>query len=881
MTELKEQANQLKVLVLIDGSSYIFRAYHAPALSKLTTTDGKPSGTIFGFNRSLNAILNHYNPEACCVVFDPLGRTVRHDWFDAYKANRPETPLEIIESFAAIQELLSYRNIPQLTIEKQEADDVIGSLAKLAEKQGWIVKIVTRDKDFAQLVAPKIHLSDTKGGAVTEMDVKGVKEKFKVLPDQIADWLALKGDSVDNIPGVPGIGPKKAADLLKRFGNLDGVLQNLSLIPGKIGDALAQDKENIPLYQRLTQINQEIKLPLSIASLKRPKATNHQLVKLKDFYSRMDFRQELWQLEKEETTPNSKQDEPLEVKQDTLSLISLLEAATAETELQVLFIENLSAIYQHQGKKLYIATEFAECEQAFNQTQARLFAIDWKSIVKKTKVQLSDKLQDIMLMSYVLNSGKRSHTWPALVVNLDSRSSLLEEDIKELRQKLKVNVSLWSDKERLKSCQNRLLNQHALTQLFLRQLNEAPHLEKVYTELENPLKKCLETIEKNGVYIDKQTLKTIDQQLTKDLSAVQQDTYQLGGEPFNIDSPKQVSQILYEKLGLPVLKKTSSGSPSTNEQVLKEMADRGYEICNKIIDYRSISKLQSTYAKGLQKHIDSESRIYTTLNQAVTSTGRLSSSEPNLQNIPIRTTKGRLIRKAFAVPQGQKMITADYSQIEFRILAHQSGDEKLIEAFKKNLDIHRLTAAKIFDIEQESVDMEKRRYAKTINFGLVYGMSAFSLAKQLQISVEQAESWIKQYFSQFPKILNYIEETKAFAKQKGYVETIFNRRIYFPEINNRNHTLRSYAERAAINAPIQGAAADLIKQSMLAIQNKIEDKLDIKMILQIHDELLFEAQENKAQGYAELIKTIMQSIQNLSVPLIVDIGIADNWHDAH
>ena len=780
-----------KTLLVVDGSSLIYRAYHSPALSRLQTRDGVPSGIVFGFHRSLNVTISHYQPQALCVVFDPRGKTVRHDWLASYKANRPPTPQEIVDGFEFVKQLLQYRNIPFLSIARQEADDVIGTLAYLAKEQHWQCNIVSSDKDLCQLINESTRMVNVHNGKIREMDRHAVIEKYGVGPDQMIDWLALTGDAVDNIPGVPGIGPKKAAQLLTKFANIEGIKANLHQIPGKLGESLRNELDQLSLYQKLTTINTQLHLeydelnqPITHYQLTPPSA--QQIDQLKAFYYRFDFRRELDNLnanlsaalnaaqvnatnhattEEQPATPQPNEGHAPANDQHQAALNAypqiafkdgyeaLLQALNdlsesdqqhpsngqsvdgdgvadwgADERVQYLQISELIAIYRPSQQR--IIWHCLEPQQARSvierlaKATVPVYAIDWKSMLRwlcewstttnsDTRaaewIQLDQPIpcwQDLMLMSYLINSNRSSHIWPAILHHLDTATIHAEMPEKALKQTMNTPFSDWSEHDLLTLITPRLLNQYQLTKQLLCQLNEQPALKTLYEDLENPLKQVLLHMEINGIHADVNELKRINTLFDQQSSELQQHIYQLSGEPFNIDSPKQVGEILYQKLTLPVLKKTPSGSPSTNEETLQQLADAGHPIAAKIIAYRGLTKLQSTYSFGLQKHIRDSGRIHAHLNQAVTNTGRLSCSDPNLQNIPIRSEEGRLIRKAFCVPENsepaQVLMAADYSQIELRILAHQTDDDGLVEAFNSHQDIHASTAAKVFNVDLAS-----------------------------------------------------------------------------------------------------------------------------------------------------------------------------------
>lgn len=809
---------------------------------------------------------------------------MRNDYFPQYKANRPPTPEEIVKAFSQVKELLSIRSIKQMQIEKQEADDVIGSLVKLLSSQKNDIVIASGDKDLAQLVSPQVCLTNIKKGEIETYDEQGIKEKIGVYPHQVADYLALMGDAVDNIPGVKGVGMKTAAKLINDYQNIQGVIENIAHIKGKIGKAIAEEKTFLQLYLKLTQIDRQIPLPISSQTLDLMRYTaNAEREKETQFYKKMGFVSELIKLEKNQQKAEEKNN-PTQSKTANLlhqnEVDEWLECIAQQIETQdqrLFFIQNKThtaaffsiskKIITIEKKQLKSLPEETVSKKISEKITQKIYAYNWKSLWYESNIKpISTQMVDLMLLFYLLYAGKASATWKSAS--------------KEIAKKQKKTVTISEDFSSA-TLRDTLEQYTFLLSTFQQTIEADAELKSLYEKIEKPLEEILVSMEKKGVFIEKEKLQQVDRVLGQQISNSTARIYALSKEPFNIDSPKQVGDVLYHKMKLPVLQKTPTGIPSTNEESLQKLSLEGYEIASEIIIYRGLSKLQTTYTKGLLKHITTNSRIHTKLNQTVTATGRLSSSEPNLQNIPIRTANGKLIRQAFCAPKGRVLIAADYSQIELRILAHQSEDEHLIDAFQKGLDIHRVSAAKIFRRTEEEISPEQRRSAKTINFGLIYGMSSFSLSKQLNISLQEAKNWTEEYFEQFPKIQSYMEKIKKEAHKQEWVKTLMGRKIHIPDINSRNYKIRSYAERAAINAPIQGAAADIIKKSMVKIFENIKEAEDISLVLQIHDELLFEVEENRAPFYEEKIRTEMQNVVSLSVPLDVEIGIAKNWDEAH
>ena len=898
-------------VVLVDGSSYLFRAFYA--LPDLRSTTGHPTGAIRGVISMLRRLAKDYPDSPLAVVFDAPGKTFRDDMYSEYKANRSAMPDDLREQIAPIHEMIKAMGLPLISVVGVEADDVIGTYAAQATLQQRETVISTGDKDMAQLVTPYVTLVNTM--TETTMDAEGVKDRFGVGPELIVDYLALMGDTVDNIPGVPKVGPKTAAKWLNEFGSLDALMAAADEVKGKVGDNLRESLEQLPLSRALTQIKCDLELPMTFADL-IPTASNDEV--LADFYREFEFKS--WLEELAAAPALSSADEiPAAVKQaptkhyelildidhlrrwiERLEAAELIAVDTETTSVDYIKAELVGLSFAvSPGEAAYLpvahdypgAPEQVSLEEALAALKPVLENVAIAKVGQNLKYDMSvlarygvvinGPLHDTMLQSYVLNSVATRHNMDALAGFYLDRKTIHFEDVagKGAKQLTFNEVPLETAGDYAAEDADVTL---ALHHHLYPQLQAVPSLLGVYNDIDMPLVRILSLIERQGTLVDGRMLKQHGAELADRLSELTKQVWQLAGENFNLDSPKQLQSILYDKMALPVLKKTPGGQPSTSEAVLVDLA-QDYELPQIILSYRSLAKLKSTYADKLPLDIQpATGRIHTSYHQAVAATGRLSSSDPNLQNIPIRNAEGRRIRQAFVAPAGRSILAADYSQIELRIMAHLSGDAGLTQAFAENQDIHRATAAEVFGLAPDDVADEQRRSAKAINFGLIYGMSAFGLAKQLNISRGLAADYIDRYFDRYPGVRRYMDKTKAVAADQGYVETVFGRRLYLPEINANAVPRRQAAERTAINAPMQGTAADIIKLAMIAVQDWLQESgLDAQMIMQVHDELVFEVAQGDVEALNTGVVARMAGAASLSVPLVVDTGVGQNWDQAH
>jgi DNA polymerase-1 len=898
-------------VVLVDGSSYLFRAFYA--LPDLRSTSGHPTGAIRGVISMLRRLAKDYPTSPLAVVFDAPGKTFRDDMYEQYKANRSSMPDDLREQIAPLHEMIKAMGLPFVMVEGVEADDVIGTYAAQATASQKHTVISTGDKDMAQLVTPFVTLVNTM--TETTMDAAGVVEKFGVNPEQIVDYLALMGDTVDNIPGVPKVGPKTAAKWLNEYGSLDELIAKAEEVKGKVGENLRDSLEQLPLSRALTQIKCDVDLPLHFADLV---PTEPNVAVLGKFYREFEFKSWLEEVEpvggaNDAVGANEVVQEQVETDYDLIldeGQLSEWVQRLSEQELFAIDTETTSVNYMDAelvgfsfavspGRAAYLpvahdypgAPDQISLETAItalrpvleNSAIAKVgqnLKYDM-SVLARYGVAIEGPIHDTMLQSYVLNSVATRHNMDALAGYYLDRKTIHFEDVagKGAKQLTFNQVPLETAGDYAAEDADVTLQLH---HCLYPQLQAEPSLSRVYSDIDMPLVRILSEVERRGTLVDGRMLKQHGAELADRLNELTQEVWALAGENFNLDSPKQLQVILYDKMGLPVLKKTPGGQPSTAEPVLVDLA-QDYELPEKILAYRSLAKLKSTYADKLPLDINRETgRIHTSYHQAVTATGRLSSSDPNLQNIPIRNAEGRRIRQAFVAPPGNLVLAADYSQIELRIMAHLSGDAGLTQAFAENQDIHRATAAEVFGLAPDEVADEQRRSAKAINFGLIYGMSAFGLAKQLNISRGLAADYIDRYFDRYPGVLRYMEETKAVAAEQGFVETVFGRRLYLPEINAKAVPRRQAAERTAINAPMQGTAADIIKLAMMAVQQWLPSSgLDARMIMQVHDELVFEVAEADVADLDRGVIQRMSEAASLNVPLVVDTGVGENWDQAH
>lgn len=923
-------------LLLVDGSSYLYRAYHA--MAQLTAPDGAPTGAMYGVLNMLRRLRADYVHDYCAVVFDAKGKNFRHEMFPDYKATRPPMPDDLRPQAEALPDLVRLIGWPVLVIPQVEADDVIGTLAAMAGEAGWNVVVSTGDKDMAQLVNERVTLVNTMSGET--LDIEGVKAKFGVRPDQIRDYLALMGDKVDNVPGVEKCGPKTAVKWLEAYGSLAGVMEHAAEIKGKVGENLRAALQRLPLSYDLVTIKTDVDLHTELSdgieSLRRTAPKWAQLVVdfkrwgfrtwLKEAESRMheaadgdlfgsDSIGEQAALNAE--VPSEKQPElaPTPEKLDyqavtteaqlaaLLDKLSQADTIGIDTETTSLDAMNASlvgisiafqageAIYIPVGHSLTAAPEQIDLQDVLGRLKPHLENPALKKIGQNLKydqhvfanygIALNGIAGDAMLASYIIEShlghglDELSERW--LGLETITYESLCGKGAKQISF---ADVAIGQATEYAAQDADFALRLEA----HLRAQMDAKQLE-MYEKMELPVAQVLFEMERNGVQIDRTELSRQSAELGAELMKLEQEAYAVAGQPFNLNSPKQLQEILFDKMGIPTkgLKKTAKGGISTNEAVLEQLAP-DYPLPKIILQNRSLAKLKSTYTDKLPEMISpKDGRVHTTYAQAVAITGRLASNNPNLQNIPIRTAEGRRVRRAFTAPQGSVIVSADYSQIELRIMAHLSGDKTLITAFQNGEDVHRRTAAEVFGIAPENVSSEQRRYAKTINFGLIYGMGQYGLAKSLGIDNISAKTFIDRYFARYPGVAEYMQRTKEQAAAQGFVETLFGRRLYLPDIRNKNANARAGAERAAINAPMQGTASDLIKRAMIDVRNCLSDGIGSKLVMQVHDELVLEVVETELDFVKEKLPQIMAKVDGglLDVPLVAEVGVGENWEEAH
>ena len=894
-------------IILVDGSSYLYRAFHA--LPDLATSDGRPTGAIRGVIAMLKKMLNDYQPTHMVVIFDAKGKTFRDDLYPEYKGTRPPMPDDLRDQIKPLHQLVEALGLPMIVEPGVEADDVIGTLADAATQQQRDVLISTGDKDMAQLVNPHVTLINTMTNVVMGRD--GVIEKFAVKPEQIVDYLTLIGDKVDNVPGVDKVGPKTAAKWLETHGNLDVIMEKSGEIKGKVGEYLREALDRLPLSRELVTIKLDVPLKESLDDLALKPPRKDELTKL---YGDLEFKSWLEELgEDGDASGDAVEHESIEThyvaittQEDLDEWIKKLETAevfafdTETTSLHYMEADLVGmsfSVTPGEAAYLPLAHDYMDAPEQLDMTTvlkqlkpilenpdiAKLghnLKYD-RSVLIRQGIHLQGIRHDTMLESYVLDSVSSRHNLDALCEKFLSHTNIHFEEVagKGKNQITFNQVSLEQATPYAAEDADMALRLH---QKFWPQLEQLDRQRKLYEEIELPLIAVLSRIERNGVYVDAPELSRQGQEVAARLVEIQQQAFDLADTEFNLGSPKQLQEILFDQLNLPVIRKTPKGQPSTAEDVLQELANE-YELPKVILEHRSLSKLKSTYLDKLPKQIDAVTgRVHTSYHQAVASTGRLSSSNPNLQNIPIRTAIGRRIRQAFSAPQGRKIVAIDYSQIELRIMAHLSGDETLLKAFAEGVDIHSSTAAEVFGGTPDSVSDDDRRAAKAINFGLIYGMSAFGLAKQLKISNQEAQAYVELYFARYPGVRRYMDDTRELAKEQGYVETVYGRRLYLPEIKARNAQRRKYAERTAINAPMQGTAADIIKLAMLDVHDWLEaGSPSALMIMQVHDELVFEVDESAADQLARDVSQRMAKVAELDVPLVAESGVGNNWDEAH
>jgi len=897
------QKNQKKLL-LIDGSSYLFRAYHGlPPL----THNRHPTGAIYGVLNMLRKLITDEAPDNIAVVFDAKGKTFRNEIYAEYKANRPPMPDDLRVQIEPLHRIIKALGLPLVVVDDVEADDVIGTFSVEATRKGYSVLISTGDKDMAQLVNADVRLINTMTNHI--LTETSVPEKFQVKPNQIIDYLALMGDTSDNIPGVPKVGPKTASKWLAEYGSLQGVMDHAQEIKGKVGEYLRDSLDFLPMSQQLATIKLDCDTGNKIEDLVQVDADTEALA---EYYQQYGFNRWLDELDPgsvatqhAESLPAGEYEcvlteEALERWLGQLKNVTRFAIDTETTSLDYMQAELVGiSLCVEVGKACYIPLA--------HRYPGAPRQLDKKSVLKALKpilenpdigkigqnitydahifigegIHLQGIAEDTMLQSYILNSTASRHNMDALAFYYLGRDTIHYEDVAGKGAK-----QIGFDQVELSKASDYAAEDADITlqldECLRQRLQQESRLNAVYTDIEMPLVEVLLKLEQNGVLIDQAMLRQQGVGVNRQLSEIESSVYELAGEEFNLSSPKQIQAILYDKLALPVLRKTPKGAPSTAEDVLEELA-HDYDIPRLILEHRGLNKLKTTYIDKLPNEINpATGRVHTSYQQAVAATGRLSSTSPNLQNIPIRTAQGRRIREAFVAPPGKRILALDYSQIELRIMAHLSADESLLKAFEQGIDVHRATAAEVFGSNLDAVSDEQRRAAKAINFGLIYGMSAFGLGKQLNIGRKEAQQYVDTYFERYPGVRRYMEETRVLAREQGYVETVYGRRLHLPDINARNAVQRQYAERTAINAPMQGTAADIIKRAMIAVNRwLIEDGDRIKMIMQVHDELVFELDAEEVERSKQEIGRLMIEAADLSVALEVDSGVGLNWNEAH
>ncbi|MCL4680115.1 MAG: DNA polymerase I [Rhodocyclaceae bacterium] len=917
----------MPTLLLVDGSSYLYRAFHA--LPDLRNRAGEPTGAVYGVIAMLRRLDSDFKADYVACVFDAKGKTFRDEWYPDYKAHRPPMPDDLAQQIAPLHECIRALGWPLLSIEGVEADDVIGTLAREAAGQGIEVVVSTGDKDLAQLVNPHVRLVNTMSNEV--LDEAGVLAKFGVGPQQIVDYFALVGDSVDNVPGVDKVGPKTAAKWLQEYGSLDAIVARADEIGGKVGENLRKHLDFLPLGRKLVTVVCDLELPVKVADL-APQPPDRD--KLAELFARLEFK--TWLREVQGDTPSPPAGERVGVrgeaadpqpagahrthyetildwetfdvwlqKLDAAQLTAFDTETTSLDPMQARLVGMSFAVADGEAAYLPLAHRYAAVPQqlTFDEALARL--APWLESPRHAKVgqnlkydmhvlanhglRLAGVAHDTLLESYVVESDKGHDMDSMALRHLGIATIKYDEVTGKGASRIGFDqVDIERAAEYAAEDADVTLRLH---EALHPRLAEEARLEALYRDIEVPVMQILFRMERNGVLVDAPQLERQGQQLGLRMMEIERQAHEVAKQPFNLNSPKQIQEILFEREQLPVIKKTPSGAPSTDEEVLEQLA-LDYPLPKLILDYRGLAKLKSTYADKLPKSVDpATGRVHTNYSQAVAVTGRLASSDPNLQNIPIRTEEGRRIRQAFVAPAGSKLVSADYSQIELRIMAHLSGDKGLLDAFAAGEDIHRATAAEVFGAAPAEVTSEQRRYAKVINFGLIYGMSAFGLARQLGLERGAAQSYIDRYFARYPGVANYMESTRLQARERGYVETVFGRRLWLPEIKSAAQAKRQAAERAAINAPMQGTAADIIKLAMIAVQRWLdapketpsggEARMRTLLILQVHDELVLEVPEDELEAVRQELPKLMAGVAQLSVPLLAEVGVGANWDEAH
>jgi len=905
-------------MILVDGSSYLYRAFHA--IPPLSTSDGQPTNAIRGVTSMIKSLIKTYADSPIVVIFDAKGKTFRDDMYPEYKAQRPSMPDDLRLQIEPIHSIIKAMGLPLISIGGVEADDVIGTIAKIVGETGREVIVSTGDKDMAQLVTDKVTLVNTMTDTV--MDIEGVKNKFGIGPELIIDFLALMGDKVDNIPGVPGVGEKTALGLLQGLGSLESIYSRLDEIAGlsfrgakTLSKKMEDNKDMAFLSYQLATIKCDVELGFDSTTLSNSPRNKEEL---KEWFSKLEFKTWLKELDK----PTADEEGSAEAEEAKVEAVEISYETVLDKEHFAIWLDKIQqaplfALDTETTSLNYMAAELVGLSVSVEAGKAAYIPVahdyegapeqldrDW--VLAQIKPLLEDASQlkvgqhlkydanvlanydielkgiefDTMLESYIFNSTANRHDMDSLAKKFLSHKSVSFEEIAGKGAKQKTFNQIDLEEAAFYAAEDADIT-FRLHQAIWTKLEKTPELVSVFKEIELPLVPVLAKMEQTGALIDPDLLHEQSSEIATRLEELEIKAHEVAGQAFNLSSPKQLQEILFVKLELPVLKKTPKGQPSTAEPILQELA-LDYELPRLIMEHRSLSKLKSTYTDKLPEMIQKTGRIHTSYHQAVTATGRLSSTDPNLQNIPIRTAEGRRIRQAFIAPEGYKLIAADYSQIELRIMSHLSQDPGLLEAFANNKDVHKATAAEVFEVALDEVTGEQRRRAKAINFGLIYGMSAFGLAKQLGIGRPEAQKYIQRYFERYPGVRTYMENTREMAREKGYVETLFGRRLYLPDIKASNAMMRQAAERTAINAPMQGTAADIIKRAMIEMHAWLKDtKLDIKMILQVHDELIFEVKESDLSAAQEKILDIMENTSSIDVPLLVEAGIGDTWDQAH
>ncbi|WP_133010943.1 DNA polymerase I [Marinomonas flavescens] len=911
-------------MILVDGSSYLYRAFHA--IPPMSTSDGQPTNATRGVISMIRSLIKSYPDSPMVIIFDAKGKTFRDEIYSEYKAQRPPMPDDLRPQIEPIHRMVEAMGLPLVIIDGVEADDVIGTIAKQVGETGREVVVSTGDKDMAQLVTDKVTLVNTMNDTV--MDIQGVKDKFGIPPELIIDYLALMGDKVDNIPGVPGVGEKTALALLQGLGSIKEIYTRLDDIAAlgfrgskTLAKKMADNKDMAELSYTLATIKCDVELPFNSLELQNKEADKDTL---KEWFTKLEFKRWVAELD---------QAPSVETASDTLNTdgqVAVPVASTLEADYTTVLDKETFAVWLEKIQNAEL-TAFDTETTSLNYMAAELvgvsfsveagvaayvpFAHDYEGapeqldrawVLEQLKPWLEDDSQakvgqhlkydanvlnnydivlrgiayDTMLESYVYNSVSSRHDMDTLAKKFLGHTCVSFEELAGKGKKQKTFNEIDLEQAAFYAAEDADITLR-LHQAIWPQVEKTPELVSIFKDIECPLIPVLAKMEQTGALIDPELLHLQSAEIGAKLQELEIKAHEEAGESFNLSSPKQLQVILFEKQGLPIIKKTPKGQPSTAEPILQELA-QNYELPRLIMEHRSLSKLKSTYTDKLPEMIQKTGRIHTSYHQAITATGRLSSTDPNLQNIPIRTAEGRRIRQAFIAPTGYKLLAADYSQVELRIMAHLSQDKGLLDAFTKDADVHKATAAEVFEVSLDEVTTEQRRRAKAINFGLIYGMSAFGLAKQLDISRPEAAKYIKRYFERYPGVQQYMENTREGAKEKGFVETIYGRRLYLPDIRAKNAMMRQAAERTAINAPMQGSAADIIKRAMIKMHDWLADTdLDVKMILQVHDELIFEVAEKDLEAAQAKITDIMENSSKIDVPLLVEAGIGDNWDEAH